>query len=573
MYYAELEKKMAGEIEIEFNAGRICEAIAKIGYEPHTAIMDIIDNSVTADAKNISVNLILSEGKNLKSRNAVSKYVITDDGKGMDENGIKNAFSLGSNKGNYALNSLSKYGLGLKSAGLSLGKSITIISKVDDVTYGPFTFDSEAIKEHNKLFIIKGELSDFSLLLTDIFVNSSSGTIVLIEGCEKINQASPKLTTEKLKKRLGVTYFSFLKAKESLDISLNIYPYGQTGSEISIYPRDILFMDSPDFKIRYIPDEYNYYSPILAMDDKWVLQDVNGNDLPEIDIKAVVFPQASMAESKSPLPQHLKEKISSYEITKENSGFFIYRNGRLIRWGDDIDGIISKDDFNVRIRMDLATAHDDVLHVDITKQRLEIDDETRNKLKVIVDKALSTAKNIRVDCQDKLKSTKNDEGLGFTATIENVSEDDPDLNTGGQLDDRILERRSKSASDGEEAKVILDIKDSKDSSGSFRKIIYSDKVDYGMVWKAFYDATEGVFVGINKNHPFYKEFLSRYPENSTERIVSEALIFSVGLAEKNTRDNFLEVDLEMLNKVFKKFHNNINNWLAEWSGENINLAE
>lgn len=563
---------MKDEIEISFNAGRICEAIAKIGYEPHTAIMDIIDNSVTANAKDISIDLILSEGKNLKSRNAVSTYVITDNGNGMDADGIKNAFSLGSNNSNYAKNSLSKYGLGLKSAGLSLGTKITIISKIDNNIFGPYTFDSDAIKTHNKLFINKGEISSYSELITELFSQNSSGTVVLVQGCESINQASPKLTTEKLKKRLGVTYFSFLNKKDPLKITLNIKPYGQTGNIVSIQPRDMLFMDSPDFKERYIPDEYDYYSPILAMKDKWTLQDVKGNDLPVIEIKAVVFPQASMAESRSPLTQDLKDKVSTYEITKENSGFYIYRNGRLIRWGDDLDGIITKDDYNVRIRMDLETAHDDVLHVDITKQRLEIDDETRSKLKAIVDKALSTAKNIRIDCHDKLKSTKNEEGLGFTATIENVSEDDPDLIT-GQINSEIIKRRNNSAKDGENAKQELDIKIDDKGHHSFRKIIYSEKVDYGMVWKAFYDATEGVFVGINKNHPFYKEFLSRYPENSTERIVSEALIFSVGLAERNTRDNFVEVDVEIFNKIFKKFHNNVNNWLAEWSGENINLAE
>lgn len=563
---------MENEISIDFNAGRICDAISKIGYEPHTAIMDIIDNSVTANSRNICVNLILSEGKNLKSRNAVSTYVISDNGIGMDDQGIKNAFSLGSNNDNYAKNSLSKYGLGLKSAGLSLGTSITIISKVDGVIYGPYTFDSNAIKEQNKLFINKGELESFSDLVPKELSNTSSGTVVLVQGCESINQASPKLTTEKLKKRLGVTYFSFLKKNEPLQINLNVKPYGQEGSTISITPRDILFTDSEDFKERYIPDDYDYFSPVLAMKDKWILQDVKGNDLPVIEIKAVVFPQASMAESKSPLPQDLKDKISAYEITKENSGFYIYRNGRLIRWGDDLDGIITKDDFNVRIRMDLETAHDDVLHVDITKQRLEIDDETRNKLKAIVDKALVTAKNIRVDCQDKLKSTKNEEGLGFTATIENVPEDDPDLIT-GQINSEIIKRRKDSAIDGESAKEKLEIKKDDTAHHSFRKIIYSDKVDYGMVWKAFYDATEGVFVGINKNHPFYKEFLGRYKENSTERIVSEALIFSVGLAERNTRDNFIDVDVEMFNRIFKKFHNNVNNWLAEWSGENINLAE
>ena len=44
-------KRMPGTpIEVGFNAARVCEAIARIGYEPHTAILDLVDNSVTAGA-------------------------------------------------------------------------------------------------------------------------------------------------------------------------------------------------------------------------------------------------------------------------------------------------------------------------------------------------------------------------------------------------------------------------------------------------------------------------------------------------------------------------------------------
>ncbi|MCQ8118423.1 ATP-binding protein [Methylomonas rosea] len=559
------------DIEISYNAGRICEAIAKIGYEPHTAIMDIVDNSVTASARNVIISLNLAEGKSLKSRNSVISYVITDDGAGMDDEGIKNAFSIGSDKSKYSEKSLSKYGMGLKSAGLSLGSRIVIISKIDNVLFGPFIFDSIEIRNKNKFFISKGIMEHYSNLIDTYFNKTPSGTTVIIEGCENVNQASPKLTTEKLKKRLGVTYFSFLKTIEPLNINLRITPHGQDPNNSSIIAKDMLFIDSEDFKTNYNPDSYDYVSPYLALNDPWVLTDLKGQELPPITIKAVVFPQATLAGSKSPLPKESKSKITEYEISRENKGFFIYRNGRLIRWGDDLDGVITKDDINLRIRMDLSTEHDDVLHVDVTKQRLEIDDENKSKLQGIVNKALITAKTVRNDCQSYLKSTTNDEGLAFNSTVENVSEDDPEEIS--SADPEFLERRKLSAADGEIAKSKLAEDNPDKENTKFRKIIYSTKITYGKVWEPFYDATEGVFVGINKIHPYYTEFLSRYQENSIERIVAEALIFSVGLAESNVRDHFVDVDRETINQIFKKFHKNIENWLAEWSTDNINLVD
>ena len=82
----------AESVSVGFDAIRVCEAIAKIGYEPYTAIMDIIDNSVTAEASTISISIELRPGKTLKNRNSVSSYKIIDDGKGNFLN--RNQFDL-----------------------------------------------------------------------------------------------------------------------------------------------------------------------------------------------------------------------------------------------------------------------------------------------------------------------------------------------------------------------------------------------------------------------------------------------------------------------------------------------
>ncbi|WP_462171612.1 ATP-binding protein [Pseudoalteromonas xiamenensis] len=556
-------------IDIGFNAGRICDAISKIGYEPYTAIMDLVDNSVTAEAGNIWISLDLKEGKSLKSRNSVKSYMIIDDGCGMDEEGVKNAFALGSNDKLYKDDSLSKYGLGLKSAGLSLGSKISIISKKNNKITKKYIFDSKKIKKENKFFIEDVELKPEMVTYFSELIKNDSGTVVLIEGCESVNQASPKSTIEKLKRRLGVTYFSFLSSDKPLNIAIRTLPYGKQEEFTPVKARDVLFMNSINFKENYHPDKYDYYSPYLALDEDWELTGIDGNKLPPIRIKAVVFPQATLASKKSPLELEKKKVIEEYEISKDNKGFFIYRNGRLIRWGDSLDGIISKDDYNLRIRMDLKSAHDDVLHVDVTKQRLEIDDENKQKLEIIVNKALATARSIRVDCQSYMKSDVT-EGRAFTSTLDNVAEDDPEENNNDKIE--YINRRNESALEGEKAKVELN-ESNEDDDDEFKKIIYSSKVKYGRVWQPFYDAKEGVFVGINKNHPFYEEFLSRFGEGSVERIVAEALVFSVGLAERNTIDNFTDTEADVLNRIFRKFHKNIDNWLSEWSSENYSLKD
>jgi len=570
-------------IEIGFNAGRVCEAIARIGYEPHTAIMDIVDNSVTASATDVKISLELAPGKSLKSRNSVLRYQIVDNGTGMDEAGIKNAFKLGSDA-KYPPKSLSKYGMGLKSAGLSLGTKIHIVSKRDGAFGSRYTFDKHAIADSGAFVIGKRALTDADLSRYTELLSDAHGTIVEIEGCDEINHASPNSTVDKLRKRLGVVYFSFLsRALKPLRLSTRVIANGKTDPFEEVAAKDMLFMDHADFKGNWDPDSYDYSSPYLTLDENWELTGRGGKALAPIKIYAVAFPQDAMGDKKSPLPPERKALVRAFEVSRENKGFYVYRNGRLIRWGDDLEGIITKDDINIRLRIDLSTEHDDVLHVDVTKQRLEIDDEIRSQLQGIVSKAKETASQIRDACQKLIAEPTGDEGKTFSDSTRNVPEDDPQELGSGAAPEETQRRRTERAAEAEAAieKLNEEVQEvgGTDSGAllaptdEFRKVRYSEKIPYGQVWKPFYDAKHGVFVCINKHHPFYQEFLSRFPDNSIERIVIEALIFSVGVAESNVVDNVRDITREALEGIFKRFHKNVDNWLGGWTEENINLNE
>lgn len=567
----------ATPVDVGFNALRLCEAIARIGYEPYTAIMDIIDNSVTAKASNIRITLKLRIGKTLKTRNSVTHYQIVDDGKGMDHEEIINAFTLGSDR-NYKPNSLSKYGMGLKSAGLSLGSKITIISKKNKAISEKYSFDIEEIEKLNRLVVLQQPLSDKEKETIHELIPSNSGTIVEISGCERLNQSSPGSTVTKLRERLGVVYYSFLNAKSStLKISLRVSPHDTEGEFEDIPPKDLLFLKKAEKNTGWNPENYDYFSPFLVLNEKWdSFTDKENNPLPPVTIKAVAFPQASMGDDSSPLSPEQRKQVREYRVSREYSGFFIYRNGRLIRWGDGLERpngkpLITKDDINIRIRFEIEDQHDDIFHVDVSKQRLEIDDEILGHLEKIVLQAQRTAKSIRLACKEKLK-VRHGEGQSFSHSVREISEDDPQELGTGVPSAITLDRQHDKNEEAQQALQNIkeeegDDKDS-DESSAFRKIRYSEKIPYGQFWKPYFDSTEGVFVCINKNHPFYEEFLSFFEEGTKERLIIEALIFSAGLAENNVFNNETEINTAKLEAAFRRFHKNIDNFLQEWTYEN-----
>ena len=94
------------------------EGLRNIFYTPNAAVADIIDNSLDAKAKNIDINFW----------DGAEVYVaIIDDGYGMSENELENAINFKKNK--KSLNTLGKFGWGLKTASFSQASLLTILTK------------------------------------------------------------------------------------------------------------------------------------------------------------------------------------------------------------------------------------------------------------------------------------------------------------------------------------------------------------------------------------------------------------------------------------------------------------
>jgi hypothetical protein len=99
---------------------RYVEALSSQGYDFETAVADLVDNSLDAGARDVVIHF-LRDGDELVS------LVVIDDGRGMDEETLDVAMTVGGRR-NYAPEALGMFGTGLKSASLSHAQSVTVVT-------------------------------------------------------------------------------------------------------------------------------------------------------------------------------------------------------------------------------------------------------------------------------------------------------------------------------------------------------------------------------------------------------------------------------------------------------------
>lgn len=78
-----------------------------------------------------------------------------------------------------------------------------------------------------------------------------------------------------------------------------------------------------------------------------------------------------------------------YGINAKNYGFYIYRNGRLISWGDFLGGLVTQDQdaYAFRAVLEIDKHSDDIPNLDVTKSRLHLSEIARTQLAQIVGEA------------------------------------------------------------------------------------------------------------------------------------------------------------------------------------------
>ncbi len=551
-------------IELDINADRICEAISKIGYNPCSAILDIVDNSVVANASIIEIRLYTKEGTSINNRQNIDQIQIVDDGIGMNSEEIEKALQLGSDV-KYETNSLSKYGLGLKSAGFSLGNRIEVVSKKEGNTSRLKILDREIIRNKNRFGIVKEDTPEFFNKLLEKF---DSGTLVTIKNITYTSRFSAKKILDDIQKNAGVLYCDIL-GKKNLKLFVKIFQSTEPDEAIickEIKAKDMLFWDIANES--YVKETYDCKKPCKVLDETF--DNPVNPDGEKIRIKASIFPQAQM-KNYPYFSDAEQELIKSYEIGAKNSGFYFYRNGRLIRWGEQIQ---LNREFGFRAKIEFTTEHDDLFGVDVSKQQLTIPEDIEQIILVLCSIPREQSKEVFETCSNLLEKSrrKEKEGSAFNVRNSALEEDDEDT---VDIDKTEASTRKKLLEEESEQKTGISVSkyENEEEEEIFKRVRYWDTPKTMNLWEACTDRVEGTYVLINKIHPFYNHTLSKLGTGTAERQSFEALFHALSVGQIQTVQKYQGVEYSIVNDMFGKYLRTVSHQIDNWVNSNWDLFE
>ncbi len=336
-------------------AKSLIQGLRCIGYNFSTALADIIDNSISSDAKHIQV---------LSNPDDEEPYVVIfDDGHGMGFKELDNAMTLGSNRDEKEDSEyeLGRFGLGLKSASFSQCLRLTVASKNCN-RINAMRYDLKKIQEKNEwlLDILDSNEID-SLPEIDLLKNAKTGTLVIWQCFDKIMEESDSFknsfinTIGAAKSHIELVFHRFW---DDINISFNGH---------RIEKRDPFLTNAPNHQ-----------------EGRTMTINVDGQD---IFVTPFVLPYANS------LTEDNKRMLGNPKSIYDDQGFYIYRNKRLIIRGSWLRMKI-RSEFNklARVRVDIPSSLDSLWMLDVKKSSAKIPDKIKDQLQISIKDSIVRSK-------------------------------------------------------------------------------------------------------------------------------------------------------------------------------------
>lgn len=332
------------------SASAMIESLRAYGYSLNTAVADIIDNSISAKAENIWAHIHWKGDSSWVS--------IIDDGFGMDEKTLLNAMRPGSQNPlqERSEDDLGRFGLGLKTASFSQGRSLTVASKVSSGEVSIRRWDLDYVGDHNEWRLLKTPRDGSENVLLTELSHLEHGTIVLLENLDRICEGQREKDEaqrrkfmdriDSLKLHLSMVFNRFIEGRKGLNIFINGHD-----DVHRLEPWDP-FLQNSSSAIRPRPVEIKkIYNGII---------EVAGYVLPHKD-------KLGAAEY---------EKAAGPNGWNDQQGFYIYRNKRLLvagSWlglGGGKHGWTKEEHYKLaRIRVDIPNQMDSAWQIDVKKSK------------------------------------------------------------------------------------------------------------------------------------------------------------------------------------------------------------
>lgn len=339
MNYAEIEKISA----VPAPASMI-ETFRAIGYSLETAVADIIDNSISAGAKNIYVDSQWKGGD--------SVITIFDDGCGMNCDELIEAMRPGTKHplDDRDEKDLGRFGLGLKTSSFSQCRILTVLSKKKEYAPVYWTWDLDYVNYSHTWELLRYIPEEYTTFLDD----KESGTLIIWSKLDRIlpagtsmsdNGALGKFTEamERVKHHISMTFHRFVEDKQ---IKLHCW-------DKSISPWNPFLIG--ESATQALPEDY-----------------ISGG----ATMKGYILPH------KSKINDDLYKYAEGLNGWNAQQGFYVYRGKRLLLAGEWL-GLFRKEEHYklARIMIDLPNKLDTEWQIDIKKSTARPPMVCRDQLK------------------------------------------------------------------------------------------------------------------------------------------------------------------------------------------------
>ena len=345
---------MAREHRLPPSASSLSASMRDIGYSLETAIADLIDNSISANASMIDIYCDLTQSD--------PTLAIIDNGAGMTDKEIIAAMRHGatSPKQKRAPDDLGRFGLGLKTASFSQCRRLTIISSKKGVLSGA-EWDLDLIDRKDDWIVSLPDKAEIAALP---FIDrlGEHGTMVMWRSLDRLfedetGNRRDEIVNEKLDvvgKHLALVFHRFLsgevKQRKKLSIAINGHnvepfdPFCRKNSATQNLPEEIVRIGDTSVRIQ----------PYI-------------------------------------LPHHSRLSVQEYDYYQSrsdyisNQGAYIYRNERLMTWGDWFR-LIPKGEATklARVQIDFPSSLDESWTIDIKKSRAKPPHVVRERLRQVI---------------------------------------------------------------------------------------------------------------------------------------------------------------------------------------------
>lgn len=468
------------------NARKLLASLRYLGYDNLYAISDLVDNSIDADASRVFVSIQKVRGD----------YVIdiADDGTGMTEAELDQASRLGSETPRNSATDLGRFGMGLVTASLSMGRRLTIVTKTAGGPLLANVTDVDHMMAENAFVRERfgNAASDDETLFNAYLQDAESGTVVRITKSDGFTRKSVGAFETRLTQHLGQTYRMFIRASRKLFVNSEEVPVN-----------DPLWLDHAGTVV-YSDEVY---------DIKYA--DTEGKEIKHpVRARLVILPDHGSTTA---------NKQAGYNVQK--AGFFVLRNNREIAAAQllDIKPLSRHPDF-IRFRAELFVpgSLDEGLGIEFTKRDIKLTQSVHNQLESAVGGTIQSLRN-----QIKKRVTRS--------AAEKVDH---------QSSERLID--SKSSLLMKPAPRAMDGSTTPLGSVKFRLNSFGRE---GPIY-ACEQQGRTIFIDWNVDHPFYSRFVLANRDDRDALNAIDALIFSLATAELRTFDEEAQHFVETWKTVF-----------------------